>query len=76
MQRASAFLFPPEAPTALPVIPPAPPYARRPLSEHVRQREQPLIGEDVALIRPYLVDHERRVRLPCIHCREQRALAA
>ncbi|TSB20231.1 hypothetical protein [Streptomyces benahoarensis] len=58
--RAITFLFPPPLPPAPPVIPPAPPYARRPPPDHVRRRAQPLNGEEIALVRPYLIDHERR----------------
>lgn len=58
--RASALLSPPGAPIPPPVIPPAPSYARQPLPDHVRERAQPLVAEDVALIRPYVVAHEHR----------------
>ncbi|MEU3710477.1 hypothetical protein [Streptomyces catenulae] len=59
-RRASAFFFPPPLPPAPPVIPPAPPYARRPLPDHVQARAQPISADDFLLVRPYLVDHERR----------------
>ncbi|MFD9813700.1 hypothetical protein [Streptomyces sp. NPDC059080] len=59
-RRASVFLFPPPLPPAPPVIPPAPPYARRPLPEHVQERAQPFSGEGISLVRPYLLDYERR----------------
>ena len=33
----------------------------RPVPEHVRERLRPLDGEAVALVRPYLIAHEREV---------------
>ncbi|MFF9480922.1 hypothetical protein [Streptomyces sp. NPDC014733] len=62
VNRASACLFPPPLPPAPPVIAPAPPYARRPLPDHVRRRARPLDGEEIALVRPYLIAYERRAR--------------
>ncbi|WP_399089060.1 hypothetical protein ACGH2B_15435 [Streptomyces sp. BBFR2] len=58
-RQVSAFLFPPPPPPPPPVIAPAPPYARRPLPDHVRRRALPLDGEEIALIRPYLIAYER-----------------
>ncbi|WP_409471923.1 hypothetical protein [Streptomyces sp. HC307] len=36
-------------------------YTRRPLPDHVRERLRPLDGHAVALVRPYVLAHERRV---------------
>ncbi len=38
----------------------APPPPPRPLPAHVRDRARPLVGEDVALVRPYLTAYEAR----------------
>lgn len=60
IRRATTYLFPPPLPPAPPVIAPPPPYARRPLPAHVRRRALPLDGEEIALVRPYLIAYERR----------------
>lgn len=61
IRRAAAYLATPKPPAARPTVPPAPAYARRPLPEHIRERFRPLDGETIALVRPYLATHERRV---------------
>lgn len=51
-------------PPPLPLSPPSPWGAAwtTPTPAHVRERHAPLRGEDVALVRPYVVAEERRQR--------------
>lgn len=60
-RRVTACLSPavPEPPS--PALRMPAPYPRRPLPRHVRERCQPLDGHAAALVRPYLVAHERQV---------------
>ncbi|WP_172387338.1 hypothetical protein [Streptomyces sp. MNP-20] len=38
--------------------PNCPPHPPRVLPQHVQARARPLVGEDIALVRPYLLAHE------------------
>ncbi|MFE0764166.1 hypothetical protein [Streptomyces smyrnaeus] len=58
-QRAAVALAGPQPPESTSVLPAGPAYARRPPPEHVRRRERPLDGEALALVRPYVIAHER-----------------
>lgn len=55
------FVHSPVPPSAQPTLPQPPAYSRRPFPAHVRARLAPLDGHKVALVRPYVLAHERRM---------------
>lgn len=60
-QRARGWLTTPPLAPPHPVLPQPPAYTSKPLPAHVRARREPLERHATALVRPYVVAHERHI---------------